>query len=137
MTLGCLVQPLSASEESVISYEFVGKTMALFDGKKIEGVECIPFYPKRKDGKPFDPGEARIRLRSWDGEELPLISEAFSALPPEKLTEADKLMAAKGFTHRVWIPKNHKKFVDGGIVHNQGKGSMEMAHAPVQFSGKF
>src|SRR5688572_5044849 len=124
----CFLQTLSAADESVISYNFVGRTMVLFEGRESDGVEWIPFYPKRKDGKSFDPVEAKMRLRSKDGQELPLVCEAFSTLPPEGLTEADKAMAAKGFTHRVWIPKNHKKFLDGGIVHNLGKGSMEMNH---------
>lgn len=116
-----------AEEDRVgIPYNFVNKSMLLLKSQKIDGVDCVPFYLKATKDGPLDPAKARFRIRTWDGEEQALQVMPLASVPAKQLTDLEKKMIEAGFTHRMWIPKGEKRFLDGSILHSLPKGSIDM-----------
>jgi hypothetical protein len=123
--------PLPAAEGASdvgIPYNSVNTTMIPLKSQKIKGVDCVAWYVRdtRKDTV-LDPGKARFRIRTWEGAEVPLEIEALSSVPADQLTAEDKeVIKENGFTHRMWIPKADKRFMDGDILHSLPHGSVDM-----------
>ena len=117
----------AADEGRGIPYNSVNRTMSLLKSRKIGGKDCVPFYLRSRDEKePLDPAKARFRVRTWEGDELSLKVEPLGSVPAGNRTELEKKMIEDGYTHRIWIPKGEKTFLDGSIVHSMPKGSVEM-----------
>lgn len=125
-----------AEDGVAIPYNSVNTQMKILKSQNIKGVDCVSWFVKdqRKD-KTLDTAKANFRIRTWEGVEYPLDIEALSSLPPAQMDEDVKKMMADGFTHRMWIPKGEKRYLDGDIVHSLPKGSVEMARS-LSFSGK-
>ena len=125
---------LSAEETppggTAIPYNTVNKTMIPLKSRKVDGIFCVPWYLKdqRKDTV-LDPEKARFRVATWEGAEVPLKVEALSSVPPGELTEKEKKMMADGFTHRLWVPKADKRFLDGNMLHSLPRGAVAMAQS--------
>lgn len=123
--------PLPAAEGASdvgIPYNSVNTTMIPLKSRKIKGVDSVAWYVRdtRKDAV-LDPDKARFRIRTWEGAEVPLEIEALSSVPADELTGDDKeLIKENGFTHRMWIPKADKRFMDGDILHSLPHGSVVM-----------
>jgi hypothetical protein len=127
----------AAEGGSGIPYNAVNLSMKLLKSERINGVECVPWYVRSSDkGKVLDTANANFRIRTWDGEEIPLTFEALSSIPEEKLTEFERdMIKDEGMTHRLWIPKNVRKYVDGTIASSLPKGSIDMVQG-VSISGR-
>lgn len=113
-----------------IPYNTVNKTMIPLKSRKVDGIFCVPWYLKdeRKDTT-LDPEKARFRVATWEGTEVPLKVEALASVPPDELTEKEKTMMKGGFTHRMWVPKADKRFLDGSMLHSLPRGAVAMAQS--------
>lgn len=127
--------PVAGEEASKLPYNVVNRTMLLLKTSEIDGKNCVPFYKRAKEGHPrLDPEKANIRIRTWDGEEIPL-----KCVPIGELTEAQRpsqhdKMIEDGYTHVLWLPKGEKAFMDGHLVHSLPKGALEMVQC-IHFRG--
>lgn len=120
-----------------LAYNHVNRTMQVLESQKIDGADCVPFYLKpNKEGEKLDADKAKFRIRTKDGEIILLKVSLLSDIPVKDRTTIEKKMIENGYTHVQWIPKNEKKFVDGSLLHDLPKGSIEMAQF-LGISGKF
>lgn len=135
--LSATLPAAAAGEVSEIPYNKVNLAMKFLKSEKINGVECVPWYLKSaKPGTTLDVAKANFRVRTWDGEEIPLTVEALASIPEDKLTDFEKSVKKDdGVTHRMWLPKNMKKYMDGTLVNSLPKGSVEMGQG-ISISGK-
>ena len=109
--------------------------MSILKTQKVDGVECVPFYLKStKAGEPLDAKKADFHIRTWDGDKQPLKLTLLSEIPADKRTDIEKKVAEKGYTHILWIPKGVKQYLDGDLVHNLPKGSIDMTQG-IMISG--
>lgn len=112
---------------SAIPYNSVNRTMTMLKSQKIDGVDCVPFYLKStKEGDPLDAKKAEFHIRTWDGEKHLLKLTLLSDIPADKRTDVEKQLAEKAYTHILWIPKDVRQYLDGDLVHNLPKGSIDM-----------
>ncbi|MEK7951438.1 hypothetical protein [Luteolibacter soli] len=119
---------LRAEEEKGIPYNSVDKTMALLDGRKMDGVECVPFFVRTDEGQPtLLPADANFRIVTWDGETVKLKCEPLDQVPAGELPEIEETMKKDGFTHVLWMPKGVKAYLDGSILHSLPKGTVRMS----------
>jgi hypothetical protein len=125
------------NERQGIPYNTVNLTMKVLKSQKVDGVECVPFYTKTAiKGATLDVAKANFRIRTWDGEIVRLKVTLLSEIPEKDRTDLEKEMIEDGYTHIQWIPKNEKKYLDGSLLHDLPKGSIEMVQG-VSISGKF
>ncbi|RYD24148.1 MAG: hypothetical protein EOP87_26205 [Verrucomicrobiaceae bacterium] len=98
--------------------------------RKVDGIFCVPWYLRdvRKDIV-LNPEKARFRIATWEGAEVPLKIEALASVPQDDLSEKEKKMIGEGYTHRMWIPKADKRFVDGSMLHSLPRGVVDMAQS--------
>jgi hypothetical protein len=123
-------------ERQGIPYNTVNLTMKALKSQKVEGVECVPFYTKTtNNGAALDVAKANFRIRTWDGEIVRLKVTLLSEIPEKDRTDFEKEMIEDGYTHIQWIPKNEKKYLDGSLLHDLPKGSIEMVQG-LSISGK-
>lgn len=127
---------LAAEDGTAIPYNSVNKSMSFLKSQKVKGVDCVPWYVRHQKGAVLDPAKAKFRVRTWEGHEHVLEIEPLSKVPAEQLSEFEKELKAGGYTHRMWIPKGKKEFMDGDIVHSLPKGSIDMAQG-MSISRKF
>lgn len=111
-----------------LPYNQVNLAMKLLKSKPVQGVACVAWYVKdNREGQVLDPAQAKFRVRTVDGAEVALEIEALRSIPAEQLSDVEKkLIADAGPTHRLWIPKNDKRFKDGQLVHSMAKGSVSI-----------
>jgi hypothetical protein len=134
-----LLPSVSRGEDARIGipYNTVNLTMKALKSQKVDGVECVPFYTKTAiKGETLDAAKANFRIRTWDGEIVRLKVTLLSEIPEKDRTDFEKEMIADGYTHIQWIPKNEKKYLDGSLLHDLPKGSIEMVQG-MSISGKF
>lgn len=132
-----LPRVLAEDEGGGIPYNQVNLVMKVLTTRKIKDVDCVAWYVKdsRKDHV-LDPAKANFRARTWEGVEIPLEIEALDKVPAGQLKDYEKKMIADdGLTHRLWIPKNDKRMVDGVIVHSLPKGAVSIVQG-IGISGK-
>jgi hypothetical protein len=112
-----------------IPYNSVNTTMKLLDGRKMDGVDCVPFLVRTEKGFPtLVPADADFRIVTWEGKTVKLKCEPLDQIPAGELSEAAEDMKKKdGFTHVLWMPKNVKDYLDGSIHHSLPKGSVFMS----------
>jgi hypothetical protein len=134
----CATNLIVAAEDGVaIPYNSVNKSMGILKSQKVKGVECVPWYVRHsKKGEPLDVDKARFRVRTWEGQEHVLDIEPLSKIPKAQMTDQEKELLADGYTHRLWIPKGKKEFMDGDVVHSLPKGSIEMSQGLSVSGGK-
>ncbi|MBN8458904.1 MAG: hypothetical protein J0M04_13805 [Verrucomicrobia bacterium] len=112
---------------SAIPYNSVNRTMTMLKSQKVDGVDCVPFYLKStREGEPLDAKKAKFHIRTWDGEMHLLKLTLLSEIPADKRTDIEKQLAKQAYTHILWIPKDVKQYLDGDLVHNLPKGSIDM-----------
>jgi hypothetical protein len=124
-------------ERQGIPYNTVNLTMKALKSQKVDGVECVPFYTKSAiKGETLDAAKANFRIRTWDGEIVRLKVTLLSEIPEKDRTDFEKKMIEDGYTHIQWIPKDEKTYLDGSLLHDLPKGSIEMVQG-LSISGKF
>lgn len=133
LLLTCLLLVLSpglrAEEEGKgIPYNSVNMTMKILEGRKMDGVECIPFFVRTAEGQPtLVPAEANFRIVTWDGETVKLKCEPLDQVPAGELPEIGEKMKKDGYTHVLWVPKDVKAYLDGSMHHSLPKGTVRMS----------
>jgi len=131
--LTCFLLVLSPSlraeeEGQAIPYNSVNTTMKLLEGRKMDGVECIPFFVRTLEGQPtLVPEDANFRIVTWDGETVKLKCESLDQVPAGELPEIGKTMKKDGYTHVLWVPKDVKAYLDGAIYHSLSKGAVTIS----------
>lgn len=114
-------------EKSSIPYNSLNQTMTLLKSQNVDGVECVPFYLKSaKKDEPLDVKQANFRIKTWEGENVSLKANLLSEIPEEKRTNFEKKVVGEGYTHVLWIPKAVKQYLDGDVLHDLPKGSINM-----------
>ena len=120
-----------------IPYNTVNLAMKALKSQKVDGADCVPFYLRSANkGEKLDVAKAKFRIRTWDGEIVLLKVSLLSDIPAEERTDFEKEMIEEGYTHVQWIPKNEKKYMDGSLIHDLPKGSVEMVQGLI-ISAKF
>lgn len=125
--IGSLSFPVHAAEDGgSMPYDSFNKVMRLFESKKIDGATCVPLFLKSNQaGVEIDPTKAKFRVNTSAGDDVILKVDKFSDVPAAELSEFERDLIKKGFTHRVWIPTNDKRFLGGSIMHSLPKGSVD------------
>jgi hypothetical protein len=140
--LTCLLLILSSGlraeeEGQAIPYNSVNAAMKLLEGRKMDGVECVPFFVRTPEGQPtLASEEANFRIVTWDGETVKLKCEPLDQVPAGELPEIGEKMKKDGYTHVLWVPKDVKAYLDGSMYHSLPKGGVTMSQG-MAIKGKF
>ncbi len=126
--IGSLSIPVHAAEDGgSLPYDSFNKAIRLFESKKIDGATCVPLFLKSNQaGVEIDPTKANFRVHTSAGDDVKLKVDKFSDVPAAELSEFERDLIMKGFTHRVWIPTNDERFSNGSIMHSLPKGSVDL-----------
>ena len=130
ISLGVMSTPLVAEDTSTVPYKnkMLENLMKLGTSKKIENVECTALYLNHaKDDVVLNPEQAKFRIRAKDGSEVLLKCDTLSDIPEAELTPNDKRNIKDGSTHRLWVPKDPKKYAESELVWDLPKGSVNFA----------
>jgi hypothetical protein len=118
MILAMTGASFAADKPNAFPYSEFAKAAAPLQGEVIDGVESIPLYLKAlKAGDKIDCESAHFRIQMADGKIQPLRCDPLPEKPEEGKSPADQSRIRAGFTHKLWVPKDPKKY-EGAVMYN-------------------
>jgi hypothetical protein len=125
---GTMFMTLQAEETTTVPYKKFEGLLKVGTSKEFENIKYTALYLSHtREGKILNPELAKFRIRTKDGKEVLLKWEALSDIPEAELTPADKEKIEDGSTHRLWVPKDLKKYAESDLVWNLPKGSVNVS----------
>jgi hypothetical protein len=127
MILAMTGASLAADTPNAFPYAEFSKFADTMRGEVIDGVESIPAYLKpAKAGDKIDCEVAHFRIQTTDGKSLPLRCEILPAKAEEGKNPVDQSKIQAGFTHKLWIPKDPKKYEGAVMLNDLPTGFLEI-----------
>ena len=117
VTLAIAATTAFGEDKTIVPYERMKTPMEAFPSRDIEGVDYTPFYLRHtKEGTMLDPEAAKFRIETADGKTVILKWETLASIAEADRTVFEEKQIQDGFTHRLWIPKDPKKYAHAKIV---------------------
>jgi len=127
MILAMTGASFAADQPNAFPYAEFSKFADTMKGEVIDGVESIPAYLKAaKEGDKLDGETAHFRIQTADGRSTPLRCEILPENPEEGKNPVDQSKIRAGFTHKLWIPKDPKKYEGAVMLNDLPLGFLEI-----------
>lgn len=118
---------LAADKPNAFPYAEFAKFADTMKGEVIDGVESVPAYLKAaKAGDKLDCETAHFRIQTADGKSTPLRCDILPEKAEEGKTPGDQSKIRAGFTHKLWIPKDLKKYEGAVMLNDLPPGFLEI-----------
>lgn len=122
-----LASGLSVAEPSALPYDEFFKFTENHPGEKVDGNLLIAAFIKASaQGEKLDAVKSNFRIQLADGTSIPLHCEALPAKAEEGKTQVDQNWIARGFTHKLWIPKDAEKYKGAALLNDLPPNSLEI-----------
>lgn len=117
----------SAAEPNAFPYDEFAKFTEKIPGEKVDGKVLIAAFLKARESAPkIDPAKANFRILLPDGTSVPLKCEPLPAKPEEAKNPTDQKWIQKGFTHKLWIPKDPAAYAGSALLNDLPAESLEV-----------
>jgi len=114
---------LNLMAESRIAYNTISE---IFKGltSKNDNPEIVAYLKFKKNEKLAPNGQFRIERN--DGQKILLVTQLLNSIDVDSLSIQDKDYMKKGYTRKIYIPIDEKKYKNSELVHDLEKGSFDL-----------
>lgn len=117
----------SAAEPNAFPYDEFAKFTEKIPGEKVEGkVQIAAFLKSREPAPKIDPAKANFRIILPDGTVVPLKCDPLPGKPEDAANPIDRKWVERGFSHKLWIPKDPAAYAGSALLNDLPAESLEI-----------